>query len=71
METTDSGDLKPEKMLRWTVTIDQDGDDLILPLPDDMLAAVGWGPGDVLKWEQGKDGTWTLRKKEPSDSEDS
>ena len=62
MATEDSDNLKPEKMLRWTVTVDQDGDDLVLPLPEDMLAAVGWGPGDVLKWEEGKDGTWTLRK---------
>ena len=71
METEDSGSVKAEKMLRWTVTIDQDGDDLILPLPDDMLQAVGWGPGDVLKWEEGKDGTWILRKKEQSENEGS
>ena len=71
MDTTDSDNLKPEKMLRWTVTVDQDGDDLILPLPEDMLASVGWGPGDVLKWEEGKDGTWILRKKMPSENADS
>lgn len=58
-------------MLRWTVTLLEDGDDLILPLPDDMLAAAGWQPGDVLKWIDNKDGTWTLQKKEQSESEDS
>lgn len=56
----------PEKMLRWTVTVDQDGDDLILPLPEDMLQAVGWGPGDTLIWTINEDQTWTLRKKEQS-----
>ena len=71
MDSTDSNNLKPEKMLRWTVTVDQDGDDLILPLPVDMLEAVGWGIGDTLKWEQGKDGTWILRKKTPSENADS
>ena len=71
MDSTDSDNLKPEKMLRWTVTVDRDGDDLILPLPEDMLQAVGWGPGDTLEWEEGKDGTWILRKKTPSENADS
>ena len=61
----------PEKMLRWTVTVLEDGDDLILPLPEDMLQAAGWAPCDILKWTDNKDGTWTLRKKEPLASEDS
>ena len=64
MDSTDSDDLKT-----WTVTVEQDGDDLILPLPEDMLQAVGWGPGDTLEWEEGKDGTWILRKKTPLENE--
>lgn len=60
----------PEKMLRWTVTVLADGDDLILPLPEEMLFTLDWKLGDVLKWVLNEDGTWTLRKKEPSDSED-
>lgn len=71
METENSGSVIPEKLLRWTVTVCADGEDLILPLPEDMLQAVGWGPGDILKWEQGEDETWILRKKEPSENVDS
>ena len=70
MAATDGGDLKPEKLLRWTVTVLADGEDLILPLPEDMLQAVGWGPGDVLQWVCKDDQTWMLQRKEPSASED-
>ena len=66
MDATDSGDLKPEKLLRWTVTVLADGEDLILPLPEDMLQAVGWGPGDVLQWVCKDDQTWILQRKEQS-----
>ena len=68
MDTTDSGDLKPEKLLRWTVTVDQDGDELILPLPEDMLAEVGWKTGDVLQWVKRDDESWMLKKKEQLES---
>lgn len=67
METTDSGNLKC-----WTVSIEQDGEDLILPLPQEMLDEVGWLPGDNLEWIDRGDGTWEIRKKpEQLDNEDS
>lgn len=44
------------------VTIEQDGEDLILPLPDDLMAEVGWKIGDVVKWKDNGDGTWSIRK---------
>lgn len=49
---------------RWTMTVEQDPDseDLILPLPQDLLAEVGWQAGDVLKWHDNGDGTWSLTK---------
>lgn len=70
MATDDSGSIDAERMLRWTVTVCADGDELILPLPEDMLQAVGWGPGDVLQWVCKDDETWILQRKEPSASED-
>ena len=68
MDNTDSGNIKT-----WTVTVEQDFDtgDLVLPLPQDLLDKVGWNTGDILKWEQLDNQTWTLRKKEQLDSEDS
>lgn len=48
----------------WSVTVEHDGEDLILPLPDDMLKEVGWNVGDVLEWHDNNDGTWSIMKKQ-------
>lgn len=65
METKNSGNLKC-----WTVNVEQDGEDYILPLPQEMLDEVGWQPGDDLEWIDRGDGTWEIRKKnEPLDNE--
>lgn len=70
METTDSGSIDPDRVLRWTVTVLSDGDELVLPLPDDMLKEVGWKTGDVLQWVKRDDESWMLKKKEPLESAD-
>jgi len=50
--------------------VEQDGEDYILPLPQEMLDEVGWQPGDDLEWIDRGDGTWEIRKKnEPLDNE--
>lgn len=65
METENSGNLK-----RWTVTVEQEGEDLILPIPQELLDEVGWNPGDNLEWYDRGDGTWEIRQKpQPSDNE--
>lgn len=54
------------------MTVQQDGEDLILPLPQEMLDQVGWHIGDTLEWHDRGDGTWEIRKKlEQSGLEDS
>lgn len=50
-------------MMTWTAYVRQDGDDLILPLPDAAIEAVGWKVGDVLVWELRLDGNVVLTKK--------
>ncbi len=50
-------------MKTWTAYVKQDGDDLILPLPDDLLEELGWQIGDVLVWDVKEDGTVILSKK--------
>lgn len=51
-------------MKSWTAYVQQDGDDLILPLPDDLLEEMGWKEGDVLIWDIDQlTGQVTLRKK--------
>ena len=54
-------------MKHWTVEIieaEDDSEDLVLPLPEELLKEIGWTEGDVLEWIDNKDGTWELRKKE-------
>lgn len=51
-------------MMTYTAYVQQDGDDLILPLPDELLNQLGWKEGDVLLWEVNElTGQVTLRKK--------
>lgn len=49
--------------MTWTAYVQQDGDDLILPLPDELLAEMGWKEGDVLVWDIQDNGSVVLRKK--------
>ena len=48
---------------RWIATLEEDGDDLVLPLPQELLDELDWKPGDTLNWVEQDNGTWTLRKK--------
>ena len=34
----------------YTVTLDEDGEDLILPIPDEILDQLGWDDGCLLDW---------------------
>ena len=53
-------------MKSYTITLEEDPEtgDLILPFPEDMLKEVGWKEGDTLDWEDNKDGTFSITKKE-------
>ena len=62
-----------EAMSKYTVKIEQDPDtgDLILPIPDELLAEIGWNEGDELIWEEtmmceddGEYPGYSLRKKD-------
>ena len=53
-------------MTQWTITVEEDPDtgDLILPLPPELLEMQGWKEGDVLKWTDNKDGSWSMEKEQ-------
>jgi len=53
-------------MTRWTIKLEEDPEtgELILPLSPDILKQVGWDFGDTLIWEDLKNGSWSLRKKD-------
>ena len=47
----------------YTVTLDEDGEDLILPLPDEVLDKLGWEDGCLLEWlADEEDNTVIIRK---------
>ena len=57
-------------MKSWTITVEENPDnpeELILPLPEDLLKEAGWAEGDTLDWTDNNNGTWSLKKKEFTD----
>ena len=48
----------------WTVTLEQDGEDLIVPLTEEMLEGTNISMGDTIEWIDNQDGSWTIRKKD-------
>ena len=47
---------------RWTAILEEDGDDLILPLPQELLEELNWNIGDTLEWTEHSEGGWQIRK---------
>jgi len=45
----------------YTVTVEQEGDELYLPLPSELLEEMGWEIGTVLQWIDNKNGTFSLK----------
>jgi hypothetical protein len=52
----------------WTLEVKEDPEngDAILEFPDDLMQEAGWKEGDTLEWIDNKDGSWTMKKKEPT-----
>ena len=46
----------------YTVTLEEDGDECILPLPDEVLDQLDWQEGDMLEWIINDDNTITIKK---------
>lgn len=53
----------------WTVKLQEDGDDVILPLPQEVIDHLDLQERDVLNWVDNGDGTFSITKgKYDSDS---
>ena len=46
----------------WTVELEWDGDEAILPLPQEIIDHLDVKEGDVLKWIDRGDGSYALTK---------
>ena len=55
----------------WIATLQEDPatGDLILPLPDDLMESQGFEVGDVLKWKDNKNGSFSITKKASEETE--
>jgi hypothetical protein len=55
----------------WVATLQEDPEtgDLILPLPDEVMASNGFEIGDILKWKDNKDGSFSITKKASEETE--
>lgn len=51
-----------EKSNKYVIELVEEGDDLIMPLPEQLLQEAGWKEGDSLDWKDNGDGSWTLSK---------
>ena len=60
MPKNTSSDTTPN--INYTVTLEEDGDECILPLPDEILDKLDWQEGDILEWVVNDDNTITIHK---------
>ena len=51
----------------YTVILDEDGEDLILPVPDEVLDSLGWLDGDMLEWDVNEDDNTIIIRKVTDD----
>ena len=54
---------------KYTVELLGDGDDVILPFPDDLMETLGWKEGDTLVFKVLDDGGFSITKKDDTQSE--
>ena len=55
----------------WIATLQEDKEtgDMILPLPEDLMESQGFEVGDILKWKDNKDGSYSVSKKASEETE--
>ena len=60
MQESTSNDTIPNTS--YTVTLEGDDEECILPLPDEVLDQLDWQEGDMLEWIVNDDNTITIKK---------
>lgn len=48
---------------KYVAILEEDGDDLILPLPEELLTELDWNIGDTLEWTEHDENSWSIKKK--------
>jgi rubrerythrin len=55
-------------MKSWTLEVKEIDGEHILEFTDEILAEAGWKEGDVIRWIDNHNGSWTLRKEDSMSS---
>jgi bifunctional DNA-binding transcriptional regulator/antitoxin component of YhaV-PrlF toxin-antitoxin module len=59
--------LEKDKVKKWILPVEEDGDDCVITFPDDLLEAANLKEGDQIEWIDNGDGSCILKKvKDPS-----
>jgi len=61
MPESTSNDTTP--VTSYTVTLEEENDDLVLPIPEDILKKLGWEEDDELEWDINEDNNTIILRK--------
>ena len=61
MRESTSNDTTP--VTSYTVTLEEESDDLVLPIPEDILKKLGWEENDELEWDINEDNNSIILRK--------
>jgi hypothetical protein len=53
-----------DKVTKWVLPVEEDGDDCVITFPDDLLEAANLKEGDQIEWIDQGDGSYILQKVE-------
>jgi len=53
---------KKDKVVKWTLPVQQSGEDYFIEFPNDLLEAANLQEGDTVEWVDREDGSYELRK---------
>jgi len=54
--------IKEDKVKRWVLPVEEDGDDCVITFPDDLLEAANLKEGDQVQWIDQGDGSYLMKK---------
>jgi len=56
--------IKEDKVKKWVLPVEEEGDDCVITFPDDLLEAANLKEGDQIEWINQGDGSCILKKVE-------
>ena len=51
-----------DKVVKWILPVEEDGDDCVITFPEDLLEQTGWKEGDTLQWIPQDDDSFIMKK---------